>query len=105
MLKPRMKIFVRPGPTEDELTLGRYRTSSSKSVTFRWLRVSPVSAWIAIGTFWTFSVRRCAVTTISSIEPPASADWSAAPAERADGPDIDAKNRGNRASANLIGFH
>jgi hypothetical protein len=39
--------------------------NSSKFTTFNWAIVSPVSAWIVIGTFWMFSSRRCAVTTIS----------------------------------------
>ena len=40
---------------------------------FIWLRVSPVRAVIAIGTFCRFSVRRWAVTTTSSSPPPDAA--------------------------------
>ena len=38
---------------------------SSNVVTFSCLSVSPVNAWMVMGTSCMFSVRRCAVTTIS----------------------------------------
>jgi len=47
----------------DTATFGRKRTTSSNVETFNFSRVSEVSAWIVIGTFWTLSERRCAVTT------------------------------------------
>src|SRR5437762_10593974 len=71
-----MKIWSWPGPADAVATLGKYRIKSSRLVTFSCCRASPVNAWIAIGTSWTFSVRRCAVTTTSWIpaaEEPASA--------------------------------
>ena len=49
-LKPRMKIWAWPGPAVGAVTLGRYLMRSSNVVTFNCFRVSPVSAWIAIGT-------------------------------------------------------
>src|SRR5207302_2018117 len=66
-LRPLMKIWSWPGPADAVATLGKYRIKSSRLVTFSCCRDSPVNAWIAIGTSWTFSVRRCAVTTTSWI--------------------------------------
>jgi len=40
--------------------------------TFNCCSTTPVSAWIVMGTFCAFSVRRCAVTVISWIESDAS---------------------------------
>ena len=56
-----------------DVTFGRYLMKSSSVVAFRFDSVSEVSAWIVIGTFWMDSERRCAVTTISSRPPVASA--------------------------------
>ncbi len=85
-LRPRMKMLPWPGPLDATETLGRYRTKSSKVVTLSCFSVSAVSAWIVMGTFCTFSVRRCAVTVISWIESEASvsvavAAWANPPAE------------------------
>src|ERR1700722_4484155 len=43
---------------------------SSTVLTLSWDSVVPVSAWIVIGTFCTLSLRRWAVTTISSTVAP-----------------------------------
>ena len=64
-LRPRMKILAWPGPSVGAVTFGRYLMKSSNVVTFSCARVSPVSAWMVIGTSCMFSVRRCAVTVIS----------------------------------------
>ena len=55
-----------PGPRVAVDTLGRYFTNSSRVETFSSFSVSPVSAWMLMGTFCRFSERRWAVTTISS---------------------------------------
>ena len=67
-----------PGPLELKVTFGRYLRTSSKVVTFNWASCSPVIAWMVMGTFWMDSVRRCAVTTISSMPPAASVSPDAA---------------------------
>ena len=68
-----MKMLPWPGPFEPKVTFGSRRSTSSKVATDSWLSWSPVIAWIVIGTFWMDSERRCAVTTISSRPPVASA--------------------------------
>ncbi len=60
-----MKMLLWPGPRLADVTLGMNFCKSSKVVTFNSLSVSPVSAWIVMGTSCAFSVRRCAVTVIS----------------------------------------
>ena len=62
---PRMKMTPWPGPFVADVTFGRYFTKSSKVSTLSCARLSPVSAWIWMGTFCMFSVRRCAVTVIA----------------------------------------
>src|SRR5579871_1090128 len=89
-----MKISLCPGPHEACVTFGRNLMKSSKVVTFSCLRVSPVKAWMVIGTSCMFSVRRCAVTTISWIPSDPSLTVSAPDASSAkaagDPPKIDA---------------
>jgi hypothetical protein len=70
-----MKMLLWPGPKLAEVTLGVYFCKSSKVWTLSCFSVSPVSAWIVMGTSCAFSTRRCAVTVISWIS---SEDVSAA---------------------------
>ena len=72
-----------PGPLPVMFTFGRNLSESSNVVTFSCARVSPVSAWMVIGTSWTLSVRRWAVTMTSSIPPLEAPDCSAEPAAAA----------------------
>src|SRR5436190_17494306 len=58
-------MLLWPGPVPPAVTFGRYLTTSSKFCTLSCSIVSPVSACIAIGTFWMFSSRRWAVTMTS----------------------------------------
>src|SRR2546423_9879756 len=62
-----------PGPLALKVTFGRSLMTSSKVVIVIWASESPVSAWIVIGTFWTDSARRCAVTTTSASSTAAAA--------------------------------
>ena len=77
---PRMKTLLCPGPYPAAVTLGRYLTKSSKVLTFSWVSVSAVSAWMVIGTSCTLSARRSAVTitSCSSVGVPVAVAVSAA---------------------------
>ena len=66
MLRPRIAKLPWVGPWEATCTFGRNFTNSSIVLTLRFSSVSVVRACTVIGTFWMFSLRRCAVTTTSS---------------------------------------
>src|SRR6185369_10226968 len=66
---PSTAVEPENGVDESSVTFGEIEVSAEISPIARSLSAAAVNAEIAIGTFWTFSARFCAVTTISAMPP------------------------------------